>query len=185
MKISDDMHDKKNNRKLGILAGILCGIMLGFLVVINVDAAYIFFAVFIGTFFAKKINCINHIVTALIFLAIISILGFPAIGLGTLLICTLAAYIDEIGNDNKNIYKKSRFLELFFEYRFALKTTIFVLAICGVISSFYPSFILYGIHFMAVQTFLLFLTFELAYEIAGIKFDSIYERFFSKYKNPE
>ena len=45
MKISDDMHDKKNNMVLGILAGILCGLMLGYLVTISVDAAYIFFGV--------------------------------------------------------------------------------------------------------------------------------------------
>lgn len=185
MKISDDMHDKKNNKQLGILAGILCGILIGFLVTINMDAAYIFFGVFIGTFLAKKINCINHLVTALIFLIIVFIFGFPAVGIGTLLICTFAAYIDEIGNDNKNIYEKSRFLETFFEYRFALKTTILVLALFGLISSFYPAFQIHGIHFMAVQTFLLFLTFELAYEFAGIKFDSIYDKFYSILKNQD
>jgi len=185
MKISDDMHDKKNNKQLGILAGILCGILIGFLVTINVDAAYIFFGVFIGTFLAKKINCINHIVTAMIFLIIVFIFGFPAVGIGTVIICTIAAYIDEIGNDNKKIYRKSRLLETFFEYRFALKTTILVLAFLGLMSSYYPPFKIYGIHFMAGQTFILFLTFEMAYEFAGIKFDSIYDKFYNKFKNPD
>lgn len=179
MKISDDMHDKKNNKLLGMLAGILCGVFLGYLLTFSLDAAYIFFGVFIGTFLAKKINCINHAVTAVIFLLVAFLQGFPAIGIGTLAVCAVAAYIDEIGNDNKGIYKKSRILEIFFEYRFALKTVILVLALFGVINSFYPDFQVYGVHFMQVQTLILFLTFELAYEFAALKFDSIYERIYS------
>ncbi|MGB9938136.1 MAG: hypothetical protein ACPK7O_10485 [Methanobacterium sp.] len=179
MKISDDMHDKKNNKILGILSGIICGVFLGYLVTVSLDAAYIFFGVFIGTFLAKKINCINHIVTAIIFLSIAFAFGFPQIGVITLTICTLAAYIDEIGNDNFRIYKKSKLLEIFFEYRFALKTAIFILALFGVISSFYPGFQIYGVYFMAIQTLIFFLTFELAYEIAGLKFDAIYDWFYN------
>lgn len=179
MKISDDMHDKKNNKLLGMLAGVLCGIFLGYLVTVSMDAAYIFFGVFIGTFLAKKVNCINHAFTAIIFLIMIFLLGFPQIGLVTVAICAFAAYIDEIGNDNKNICKRSRILEAFFEYRFALKTVILLLAVFGVISSFYPAFSLYGVHFIALQTLILFLGFELAYEFAGLKFDTIYNRIYS------
>jgi len=179
MKISDDMHDKKNNKLLGMLAGVLCGVFLGYLVTVSLDAAYIFFGVFLGTFLAKKINCINHVITAVIFISIAFLLGFPAIGIGTLLICTIAAYFDEIGNDNQRIYKKSKYLEMFFEYRFALKTAILVLAIFGIINSFYPAFQIYGVHFMAIQTLVLFLTFELAYEFAGLKFDAIYDRIYN------
>lgn len=185
MKISDDMHDKKNNMFFGILAGILCGLFLGYLVTVSVDAAYIFFGVFIGTFLAKKINCINHIVTAAIFVIMVFLLGFPAVGIGTLIICSVAAYIDEIGNDNKRIYKKSRILETFFEYRFTLKTAILVLAVFGIVQSFYPSFKLYGIYFLGIQTFLYFLMFELSYELAGLKFDAIYDRVYSRFRSPE
>ncbi|MBI5681312.1 MAG: hypothetical protein HZC47_10490 [Methanobacterium sp.] len=184
MKISDDMHDKKNNKLLGMLAGILCGLFLGYLVTISVDAAYIFFGVFIGTFLAKKINCINHIVTAVIFLIVAFLIGFPTIGIITLAICTIAAFVDEIGNDNPKFYK-NRFLKTFFEYRFALKTVIFILAIFGLINSFYPAFQIYGVHFMAIQTFLYFIMFELAYEFAGLKFDAIYERIYSIIETPE
>jgi hypothetical protein len=185
MKISDDMHDKKNNMLFGALAGILCGLLLGYLVTISADAAYIFFGVFIGTFLSKKVNCINHIVTALIFIIIVLLLGFPAIGIGTLIICSIAAYIDEIGNDNKRIYEKSKILKIFFEYRFALKTAILVLAIFGIIQSFYPSFEIYGIHFLGILTFLYFLMFEISYELAGLKFDAIYDKVYSRFGNPE
>lgn len=174
MKLSDDMHDKKNNQFLGIIAGIFCGLSLGYLVTISTDAAYIFFAVFIGTLLAKKINCINHLLTAIIFLGVAFLLGFPPIGIATLIILTLAAYIDEMGNDNTGIYKKSKFMQIFFEYRFALKTTIIVLALFGVINSLYPNFQIYGVHFLQLQTVLLFLFFEMSYEFAGFKFDAIY-----------
>lgn len=173
MKISDDMHDKKNNMILGILAGILCGVFLAYLATVSLDAAYIFFGIFIGTFLAKKINCINHIVTAIIFLIITFLIGFPSLGIITLAICAFAAYIDEIGNDNTKTYK-NKFFKTFFEYRFALKTVILILAIFGVINSIYSSFQFYGIHFMAIQTLIFFLMFEFAYEFAGIKFEAIY-----------
>jgi len=182
MKISDDMHDKKNNRVLGILAGVLCGLLLGYLVTISLDAAYIFFGVFIGTFLAKKINCINHVITAIIFLVVAFLLGFPAIGIGTLALCSIAAFIDEMGNDNQRLYK-NKFIKTFFEYRFTLKAAIFILAVLGILNSIYPAFSIYGIHFMTIWTFILFLTFELAYEFAGIKFDSIYDRFYSLIQN--
>lgn len=185
MKISDDMHDKKNNMLLGMLAGILCGLFLGYLVTVSIDAAYIFFGVFIGTFLAKKINCINHVVTAVVFLITALLLGFPTIGVGTLIICSIAAYIDEIGNDNKRIYEKSKILETFFEYRFALKTVILVLAVFGIIQNFYPAFNIYGIHFLGIQTFLYFLLFELSYELAGLKFDAIYDRVYNLFESPE
>lgn len=113
------------------------------------------------------------------------LLGFPAVGLGTLAICTIAAYIDEIGNDNKRIYEKSRILKIFFEYRFALKTAIFILAIFGTIQSFYPGFKIYGIYFLGIQTFLYFLMFEISYEVAGLKFDAIYDRVYSMFGNPD
>lgn len=185
MKISDDMHDKRNNRILGILAGILCGLFIGYLVTVNVDAAYIFFGVFIGTFLSKKVNCVNHIVTAIIFLIIVFLLGFPAIGIVTLAICSIAAFIDEIGNDNEKIYRKSKLLETFFEYRFTLKTVIFVLAVFGILSSFYPAFQVYGVHFMEIQTLIYFLMFELAYEFAGLKFDAIYDRVYNIFESHE
>lgn len=175
MKLSDDMHDKKNNRFLGILAGIFCGLFMGYLVTISVDATCIFFAIFIGTFLAGKINCINHVVTSVIFISLAFSLGFPVLGIGTLVICTAAAYIDEIGNDNNKIYQKNKFLEIFFEYRFALKTAIIILALFGVINSFYSAFQVYGIQFMQVQTVILFLTFELGYELTGFKFEAIYD----------
>jgi hypothetical protein len=70
-------------------------------------------------------------------------------------------------------------LETFFEYRFTLKTAILILVLFGLINSFYPAFQIYGVHFMAIQTLILFFTFELAYEFAGLKFDAIYNRIYT------
>ena len=47
----------------------------------------------------------------------------------------LAAFIDEIGNDNPKIIEKSHFFGVFFRYRFAMKITIFALAFLGLYQS--------------------------------------------------
>ena len=51
---------------------------------------------------------------------------------------------------------KNRFLNLFFEYRCVMKVVILLLAVCGVFSFW---------------IFLCFISFEIAYEIAGIIFE--------------
>ncbi|MBM4240716.1 MAG: hypothetical protein FJ150_03500 [Euryarchaeota archaeon] len=182
MKLSDDAHDKKGNIFLGIFAGVLCGLFISYLVINSADATYIFLGILIGTLVAKKIDCINHFVTLLVFLGIIIIFGLPSISIFTLIICTMAAYIDEIGNDNKWVSKKNEKLELFFKYRFALKLVILVLASFGTLQIFYPSFKIAGIQFLHFSTFIYFLAFEISYEVAGLKFDAIYNGFYSFFR---
>ena len=177
MKLSDDSYDKKDDKLLAIIFGILCGLTIGYLVVKSSDAAYIFLGIFIGTVLSKKIDGIHHIITALVFLIIAIVFGIPDIGLGTLVICSIAAYIDEIGNDNKDINKRSKFFGLFFKYRFTLKLVIFTLSLFGLIQIFQPNFEIVGIAFMQYYTIIYFILFELFYEIAGLKFDAVYNRF--------
>ena len=73
----------------------------------------------------------------------------------------IGAIIDELGNDNKQIYSKSKFLEYFFEYRFALKVVILLLVLIGLLN---------------IWSFIYFLCFEIAYEIARIFFEKMNER---------
>ncbi len=99
MKVSDDAQDQKNNILLGVVAAVICGITIGYLAVTNADAACIFLAILIGTVLAWKVDCLNHILSLLIFIGIIMIFGFPTIGIITLAVCAAAAFLDEIGND--------------------------------------------------------------------------------------
>lgn len=179
MKISDDAHDRKKNHWLGIAAALICGASIGFLAVTNVDAACIFLAILIGTVAAWKVDCLNHLISLFLFVGIILILGFPTIGLITLVICAAAAFLDEIGNDSKWA-AKNKFLYNFFQYRFALKIAILSFAVLGLLqtggllqgvgySTQFP-----GIQFFSIETFIFFLLFELSYELVGLKFDAIY-----------
>lgn len=68
----------------------------------------------------------------------------------------VGAIIDELGNDNEKIYQKSKFLEYFFDYRFALKIVILALVLIGLLN---------------IWSFIYFLFFEIAYEIARIVFE--------------
>lgn len=173
MKVSDDANDLKNNKILGVVAAIICGASIGFLAVTSADAACIFLAILIGTVAAWKVDCLNHMLSLLIFVGIIIILGFPAIGIITLLVCAAAAFLDEVGNDSKWATQQ-KYLHGFFQYRFALKIVILVFSIMGLLLTLFPVLKIGGIQFFNPLTFIYFLLFELAYELVGLKFDAIY-----------
>ena len=173
MKISDDAHDRKNNNFLGVMAAVICGISIGYLAVTNADAAVIFLGILIGTLMAWKIDCMNHIISLLIFLGIILIIGIPPIGIITLIVCAGAAFLDEMGNDNAWV-TQNNILYNFFQYRFTLKIAIFLLAVLGLFKVLIPSLQISGLLFLSFYTFIFFCLFEISYEIAGLKFDAIY-----------
>ncbi|WP_225370411.1 hypothetical protein [Methanobrevibacter arboriphilus] len=139
MKLSDDEYDEKSNKLSSIILGIICGIIIAFLASNNIDASYIFIGILVGTALSFKIDGIHHIVTFLVFLLLYLVWGvfnpngsiLTDLSLITLLICIISAFIDEIGNDNKSIYNKSKFLKFFFDYRFTMKLAILFLAILG------------------------------------------------------
>lgn len=171
MKISDDAHDKKNNIMLGFASAIICGASLGFLASFYADAACIFLGIVIGTLIAWKVDCLNHALSLVIFLFIIIWLGLPHIGIISMLLCASAAFLDEIGNDSSKLECFS-ILRTFFQYRFSLKIVVLILALLSYTSIVIP---VEGLQFFTIQTFLFFILFELSYELAGLKFDTIYD----------
>ncbi|MFY9639181.1 MAG: hypothetical protein WAK14_10310 [Methanobacterium sp.] len=173
MKLSDDAYDKKKNIVLAILAGILCGSFIGYLAVTSADAACIFIAILIGTILSLKVDSLNHIAALILFVLIVIYIGIPTIGILTLFICSIAAFLDEVGNDNKLI--KNRKLKMFFEYRFTLKVAVLLFAILGIFQSTYPGLKIPGVQYFLLQTFVFFILFDLFYEIAGLKFNTIYD----------
>lgn len=175
MKVSDDAQDQKNNMLLGVVAAVICGITIGYLAVTNADAACIFLAILIGTVLAWKVDCLNHILSLLIFIGIIIILGFPTIGIITLAVCAAAAFLDEIGNDSKWAEER-RYVKEFFQYRFTLKIVILLFAVLGMLVTVYPELQMFGVQFFTPLTFISFLMFELSYELIGLKFNAIYDR---------
>ena len=173
MKISDDAYDRKKNIILAIIAGILCGLFIGYLAVTSADAACIFIAILIGTILSLKVDSLNHIAALILFVLIVIYIGIPTIGIVTLFICSVAAFLDEIGNDNNLI--KNRKVKMFFEYRFTLKVAVLLFAILGILESTYPVLRIPGVQYFLLQTFIFFILFDLFYEIAGLKFNTIYD----------
>jgi hypothetical protein len=174
MKLSDDAYDKKKNIFLAAFAGMFCGLFIGYLAVTSADAACIFIAILVGTILSLKVDSLNHIVALLLFVLIVVYIGIPTIGIITLLICSIAAFLDEIGNDNSWIKSKGKKIEIFFEYRFTLKVTILIFAVLGILQNTYPGLKVPGVQYFLLQTFIYFILFDLFYEIAGLKFNAIY-----------
>ena len=176
MKISDDFLDLKNNTPLAVISGVLSMVCIGYLAVTNSDATVIFLAILLGTLISGKVDRLGHLISLLIFLGILAMFGIPSIGILSLAICTLAAWLDEIGNDSR-VIKKSKFkgknlIEFFLQYRPALKITVFIFAVLGGLPIIYN-----GLNFFQPITFIYFMMFDLAYEIAGSRFDTIYNGF--------
>ena len=159
MKLSDDEYDEKSNKIIAVVLGIVCGLFTAYACSIDLDAACIFIAILIGNILALKVDGIHHIATMASFLIAFILLGFQSftlVSIIAIIICMIGAIIDELGNDNEKIYQKSKFLEYFFDYRFALKVVILLLVLIGLLDFW---------------SFIYFLCFEIAYEIARIIFE--------------
>lgn len=153
MKLSDDAIDIDSDKKLAIAAGIICAVTSAIATIMNVGAAYIFIAILIGNFIAFKVDGIHHIITLLIFVVIVLICGVPELSIGILLLCIFSALLDEVGHETIHKITDNKYANLFFEYRFAMKIVVFLLAIFG---------------FFNIVTFIFFILFEACYEFAGI-----------------
>lgn len=158
MKYSDDLFDVRHDIGWASLIGVLCGVASGFATVYNVDAAYIFIAILIGNLLAFKVDGIHHVITLIVFVLICLIFGIPELSLVVLLICILSALSDEVGHELISKVSDNKFLNLFFEYRFVMKIVILLLAISGIFN---------------IWIFICFISFEIAYEIAGIVFGNL------------
>ncbi len=174
MKLSDDAYDRKKNILLAFFAGIFCGLFIGYLAVTSADAACIFIAILVATLLSLKVDSLNHIAALVLFVLIVVYIGIPTIGIVTLLICSIAAFLDEVGNNNKWIKNRGMKTEQFFEYRFTLKVTVLIFAVLGLLQTTFTGLKIPGVQYFLFQTFLYFILFDLFYELAGLKFDAIY-----------
>lgn len=166
MKISDDEYDKNNNKVTSSILGAFTGLTCGFLASHDTSSAYIFIGILISTLISLKIDGIHHITSLIFFVLTCISFGVGDLNLFVLTLCITSGFIDEIGNDNKCIYKKSKFFKVFFDYRFSMKITIFLLSVLGIINILYGFSIDY-IGFLAPETIIYFLIFEIFYDLGG------------------
>ena len=139
MKYSDDLYDEKHDLVFSTFFGILCAI-----------------ASVVGNLIALKVDGIHHIITLIVFLAVLLVVGIPDLSLVILLICILTILADEVCHEIIPKRTENRFLNLFFEYRFLMKIVVLLLAVCGVFD---------------IWVFVCFILFDLSYAGAGIVFE--------------
>lgn len=183
MKASDEFADEKDNTIMAIITGFLCVIFSLYVSHINGDATCIFISILIGTGLALKVDTINHIMSAIIFLLILFTIGFPQVSPFCLVLSIIAAYADERGNDYAD-EKENKGLELnFFEkllkYRYIFKFTVLLLSLLGLIQYFNPNF-LGNMMFFKPITIVYFYLFDLSYEFSNTLvdgFNDIFQRF--------
>ncbi|MBO7718625.1 MAG: hypothetical protein J6S29_00570 [Methanosphaera sp.] len=182
MNMSDEFMDEKDNMALAIVTGLLCVIFTLLVCRVSADAACIFLSILIGTALAYKVDSVNHILSAIVFAALLFIFNFPSFSLYALVLCTIAAFVDEKGNDRSDEIElvgsssDRGLLYTFFKYRYALKIMVFALSLMGLIKMTFGGF-LAGIYCFSPLTIIYFLGFDLSYEAAGLIFDRCYDFF--------
>ena len=174
MKLSDNFYDDYDNKLLACINGVICAVVTGLLITNNTDAVYIFSAIVIGTLFSKKIDGIHHTITLITLIAFVLIYGFRlsvSLTVIPLILCTMGAFIDEIGNDNPNLIN-NRFLKFFFNHRFTMKIVVLCLSVANLLNQLYGvnMGVFSGLSSMAI---VYFLGFEVAYEFADISSEKI------------
>lgn len=125
VKLTDDIEDKNLNihRLYAIPAGLTYGFVMGYLMLIDIDASFLFGGITLGCLIAGKIDSRGHYFGITAILAVVFLYGMKLSPL-VLLIATLAA-LDEI----KEIIHIPKFIDFAFEYRLILKLGILILVI--------------------------------------------------------
>lgn len=178
MKISDEASDEKNNMLISIISGLLCVLFTVLVSTKNADATCIFLSILIGTVLAFKVDSLNHILSAILLIILLLLLGVPSFNWICLLICIIAVFVDEKGNDNYDKKEKEgvalNFLDKLFKYRYTLKITVLILSIFGLLNYLIPNLNLFSFEPI---TIIYFYMFDLSYEFAEVSFNRIYDIF--------
>lgn len=171
MKLSDDEYDEKSNKGIAIILGLISGLFMGVLAISSRDASYIFLGILIGNLIGFKVDGVHHIASMLVFavLFIVNIFfnGWYSLSIITLLICIVGALVDEIYNDNPKL--KNKYVIGFFEYRCFMKLVILVLSLLGLYQCL-TGFTIHYMDFLGISSIVLFILFEISYELAGFVF---------------
>lgn len=171
MKASDEFIDEKNNVYLAIITGLLCVIFTLYVSIINGDAACIFISILVGTGLAKKVDSVNHIISAIIFIVVLIIVGIPHFSLLCLVLCIIAVYLDEKGNDLMDEKEEKglnlSIIEKLLKYRYITRITVLILSLLGLIELLLPNAI--GFHglFFKPETIICFYLFDLFYHYSN------------------
>ncbi|MCZ7361789.1 MAG: hypothetical protein O8C58_00360 [Candidatus Methanoperedens sp.] len=125
VKLTDDIEDKNLNINslYSITTGLAYGFVMGYLMLIDIDASFLFGGITLGCLIAGKIDSRGHYFGISAILTVVFLYGVRLSPL-VLLIAILAA-LDEI----KDMIHIPKFIDFVFEYRLILKLGILILVI--------------------------------------------------------
>lgn len=129
-KFTDFIVDSKLKtiKYLEFFTGFIYGFLIAWVIVNYPVIAPLWFGTVLAMIFTKKIDCLAHyfgIGTMLLFLVV---WGIPAVNTIYLLIFSIAALLDEIGNDLIYKRKVKGILKIFFDLRLTLELTTFIVS---------------------------------------------------------
>lgn len=128
VKLTDDIEDKSlTNRLYAIPAGLAYGSLLGYLMLIDIDASFLFGGIALGCLMTGKIDRPGHYSGISAIFAVVLLYGVK-LSLLVLLIAAMAA-LDEM----KDIINIPKHMDFIFEYRLILKIAILALVILKII----------------------------------------------------
>jgi hypothetical protein len=144
LKYIDDAFDEKIfNKKIAYVVAPILGMLWAYTMFINVVSATILLAILLGVLLKGKIDNYAHFMGMVVVIAGAIVLGVQLL-LIPLVILTLAALFDEVGNDfidkrhyipGNNVLKKS--VGYFFDQRWLTKVVILGLAFTKVIPFYF------------------------------------------------
>jgi len=144
LKYIDDAFDEKIfNKKIAYAVAPLLGVLWAYTMFIDAASATILLAILLGVLLKGKIDNYAHFLGMVVVIAGVIVLGIQLLVV-PLIVLTLAALFDEVGNDfidkrqyidDKSVWKK--FVGYFFDQRWLTKVVILCLALVNVMSIYF------------------------------------------------
>ncbi len=144
LKYIDDAFDEKRyNIKIAYILAPILGVLWAYSMIINAVSATILLAIVLGVLLKGKIDNYAHLAGLGIIFGIVLIAGVELLII-PLIIFTLSAVFDEVGNDyieekgylHSNKYS-TKFIGYFFDQRWLTKVAILSIAIIGIIPLYF------------------------------------------------
>lgn len=144
LKYIDEAFDEHRfNVKIAYILAPILGVLWAYSMIINAVSATILLAILLGVILKGKIDNLAHVAGLGVIFIIVIIAGVNLLII-PLIVFTLAALFDEVGNDliekkgylNSNSYLQ-KFVGYFFDQRWLTKVAVLAIAIIGIIPLYF------------------------------------------------
>ncbi len=143
IKYIDQVFDEKVfSKPVAFVLSVLCGLLMGYFIAVDFPSATILISIVLGVAITRKIDNIAF------YVGILLVLGTPlfirlsqaatvSLNMFSIFFLTVAALIDEWGNDEVERWGTNGFVKKFFYFRFTMKIMMAVLVFTGIFQPVY------------------------------------------------